>query len=321
MTNAPRDANRVPTLLGVSSLDLITPTSIAVNPATGAMLIDGTSLYTTLDARYLKLSCSNNPLTGELDLPGLFNSVGSLKIMPDAQGNVDLFGDTDVANDANGKTFSVNRRAAEGDTTLSLYVDDARWANIGANWDIKIHSDVVGGEIQLGTVNTNVVRLVGDVNTIGLRSSGTGTENLPLRHYGYITAGGLSGQKYVQWQINDTGDYFHLTRQSDSIVGFKVEMPLMVVGGLNLNVTVVTDTYQVLVTDYTVVCNKATAFTVTLPTAVVGAIFNIKNIGAGTITLVGNPGTDTIDGDVSIQLIQWDAVQVQCYLANKWVIV
>jgi hypothetical protein len=186
-----------------------------------------------LTNNFLKLDCSNDPLTAPLDLPELYNSAGSLKIMPDVQGNVDLFGDTDVANDVDGKIFTVNRRAAEGDTTLSLYVDSNRWANIGANWDIKIHSDVASGEIQLGTVNTNVVRLLGDVNSIGLRSSGTGTENLPLRHYGYITAGGLSGQKYVQWQLDDTDDYFHLTRQSDSVLGFKVDMPFIVGDGTN----------------------------------------------------------------------------------------
>lgn len=40
MANARRDGNFKPTLLGVSSVDFETPTTIAVNPATGAMLID-----------------------------------------------------------------------------------------------------------------------------------------------------------------------------------------------------------------------------------------------------------------------------------------
>lgn len=39
---AKRDGNRVTTLIGVSSVDLSTPTLIAVNPATGAMLAEGT---------------------------------------------------------------------------------------------------------------------------------------------------------------------------------------------------------------------------------------------------------------------------------------
>jgi len=40
MANAQRDGNYVPTVIGVSSVDLITPTLVAVNPATGAVLID-----------------------------------------------------------------------------------------------------------------------------------------------------------------------------------------------------------------------------------------------------------------------------------------
>ena len=55
MSNASRDNNRVPTLLGVSSIDFSTPTTIGVNPTTHALYIDGTSLYVSLDARYLML--------------------------------------------------------------------------------------------------------------------------------------------------------------------------------------------------------------------------------------------------------------------------
>lgn len=40
MANAQRDGNYVPVALGVSSVDLVTPVPIAVNPATGAVLID-----------------------------------------------------------------------------------------------------------------------------------------------------------------------------------------------------------------------------------------------------------------------------------------
>ena len=40
MTDAPRDENRVPVILGVSTVDGETPTPIKVNPATGAVLIE-----------------------------------------------------------------------------------------------------------------------------------------------------------------------------------------------------------------------------------------------------------------------------------------
>lgn len=55
MADAARDQNRVPAIIGVSSIDLETPTRIAVNPVTNAMLIDGASL----DGRFVKLNNAN----------------------------------------------------------------------------------------------------------------------------------------------------------------------------------------------------------------------------------------------------------------------
>lgn len=66
MVNAARDGNYKSTLLGVSSVDLVTPTRIAANPTTGALIIDSTSLYSGLDTRYLKLNASNSPVTGNI---------------------------------------------------------------------------------------------------------------------------------------------------------------------------------------------------------------------------------------------------------------
>lgn len=40
MANAPRDGNRIPTLLGVSSSGFLIPTTVAVNPSTHAMLVE-----------------------------------------------------------------------------------------------------------------------------------------------------------------------------------------------------------------------------------------------------------------------------------------
>lgn len=85
------------------------------------------------------------------------------------------------------------------------------------------------------------------------------------------------------------------------------------------NCITVIDTYQMLSSDDTVVCNKEDAFVVTLPTAVVGQVFTVKNIGAGTVTLEGLVD-DTIDGAANKEILQWACVTVQCYEANKWVV-
>ncbi len=77
MTQARKDENYVSTVIGVSSIDLSTPTLIGVNPITGAVLIDGTSLYTTLDTRYLLLAATNDPLTGVLTAPNYISTVAT----------------------------------------------------------------------------------------------------------------------------------------------------------------------------------------------------------------------------------------------------
>lgn len=91
-------------------------------------------------------------------------------------------------------------------------------------------------------------------------------------------------------------------------------------GGLIGSITNATDTYTILYTDETVICNKATAFTVTLPTAVVGQKFTIKNINTGLVTIDGD-STDTIDDTETKTLSQWDSMTIQCNVANKWVII
>lgn len=60
MTDSRRDGNFVNTIIGVSSIDLETPTPIAVNPATGAVLIDPANL----DSRYVNVT--GDTMTGNL---------------------------------------------------------------------------------------------------------------------------------------------------------------------------------------------------------------------------------------------------------------
>lgn len=86
------------------------------------------------------------------------------------------------------------------------------------------------------------------------------------------------------------------------------------------SVTTVTDTYVVLSTDETVICNKSTDFTITLPAAVVGKIFRIKNINTGVVTVEGHVA-ETIDDELNQIIFQWDCLLIQCYASNKWAII
>lgn len=81
-----------------------------------------------------------------------------------------------------------------------------------------------------------------------------------------------------------------------------------------------TANYTLLAADYLVECT-ANTFIITLPTAVgiVGKEYVIKNSGTGTITVDPN-GSQTIDGAVTQNLIQYDAMKIMSNGTN-WMIV
>lgn len=65
MANAKHDDNRNTTLIGVSSVDLATPTNVSVNPTTGALLVD-TSSGTTADVNLAEVGGASFSLGQQL---------------------------------------------------------------------------------------------------------------------------------------------------------------------------------------------------------------------------------------------------------------
>lgn len=88
-------------------------------------------------------------------------------------------------------------------------------------------------------------------------------------------------------------------------------------------ITTVTNTYVVLTTDEIIVCNKVSAFNVTLPEAVIGQAFTFTNINIGVVTVVAKTGgtADLIDGETTQSLRQWDSMTIRSYAANRWSII
>lgn len=94
-----------------------------------------------------------------------------------------------------------------------------------------------------------------------------------------------------------------------------------ITGGVQLTTTTKTADYVATVADHVIVCNKATAMTITLPAATgSGQWFVISSIGAGAVTVDGN-SSDTINGLTTQTIGQYDAMQVVDYAANAWVII
>lgn len=82
----------------------------------------------------------------------------------------------------------------------------------------------------------------------------------------------------------------------------------------------ITDSDTSALSDYTIVCNKTTAMTVTLHAAntCTGQILNIKNINTGLVTVDAN-STETIDWDLTQTLVQWENLTIQSNGTN-WII-
>jgi hypothetical protein len=110
---------------------------------------------------------------------------------------------------------------------------------------------------------------------------------------------GLSG---IQGGAVD--EYYHLT---------ELEHTRLSTG--SLSISSITTTYSILSTDDVLLCNGT--FTVTLPSALgSGKLYHIKNIGVGVITLAGN----TIDGESSQTLHQWENINIIDGSINNWYI-
>lgn len=86
----------------------------------------------------------------------------------------------------------------------------------------------------------------------------------------------------------------------------------------NGTINIITDDYTILTSDETIICNKSTALTITLPNTVVGKVFEIKNIGEGIVTVDGS-GIN-IDEDTSLNILQWEALTIECIINNIWTV-
>ena len=151
-----------------------------------------------------------------LDTDEIGNSSGDLKIQPNAEGDIVFCGEGTIGDDEDGKAVYVKRMANEGSGYGKLFLNSYNDFYIQASQSLKLE----GGSDLLLQENAK-----GDVSFFQYTPSGV---NRTISQTGWITA--ASDKKYIQWQLSDTDDYFHLTRQDSYIKGFKVEMPVEIVG-------------------------------------------------------------------------------------------
>ncbi len=140
---------------------------------------------------------------------------GDLKILPSATGDVELFGGTDVANDSDGKSFYVHRKAEEGDNYLRFFVSQWREPELEMDGISVFRKEDAKISFARGNTSVQFFKYSGDTDPV-------------FQQNGYITAG--SDNKYIQWQVNDATDKFELTREDANITAFDIQMPLITDG-------------------------------------------------------------------------------------------
>ena len=104
-------------------------------------------------------SLGNAQFNVSMDVPEIYNNSGLLKIQPDVQGDVELFGDTDVDNAATGKIFKIWRRAAEGNDYIRFYIGANQTGFIHASCPLTLQSQV---PFTINSVTDDIIFKVGD---------------------------------------------------------------------------------------------------------------------------------------------------------------
>ena len=134
-----------------------------------------------------------------VDTPKIYNSAGLFKIQPDAQGDVELFGDTDVANNENSKIFKMWRRAPEGNDYIRFYISQTRNAYIHASNKLTLQAQV---PFTINSVTDDIIFKVGD---------NAGVKKFYFRDSDGNTVAKIDSNGILNIDAN-TGGYLNLTR-------------------------------------------------------------------------------------------------------------
>lgn len=220
----------------------------------------------------------------------------------------------------------------------------------GQNWSYGMRGSTNNFVVATGTVVTGNEKLV--IKTSGNVGMGTNNPDKILHLKGvdpnlhiegananqvYITVNETGGQEWSFGMRGSTNNFVIATGtvvttnekiliKTDGSVGIGTSSPvtkLDVNGGIALNLVSKTEAYTATTADHTIICGSGNeSFTVTLPaaTGVTGIIYNIKNIGTGTITIDAD-GTETIDGELTAILsAKYDCITIQCDGSNWHII-
>jgi hypothetical protein len=127
---------------------------------------------------------------------------------------------------------------------------------------------------------------------------------------------GASGSTLTRTVLKSTNSGSHISLSGNA----QVFITALAEDFGSMPVTVVTGSYIILSTDELIVCNSVNGFDVTIPSGTAsGDHYMIKNINTGIITI--KKSGNTIDGESTQQVRQWDAIELADYAINSWIII
>ncbi|KKK86735.1 hypothetical protein LCGC14_2760270, partial [marine sediment metagenome] len=153
---------------------------------------------------------------GLLTVPDIIGSAASsaLKLNPTAAGDVTLFEDTDVADGADGKSFYIHRKAAEGDTSWRFYITSFKEAFLTAS---GLGIVTATGILRLESNSEVLIQSFAN-SSVSFYSAASAGENPKVSIGGYITAATAVKDAYLQ--VDDANDEFLFGLEDANLTGF-----------------------------------------------------------------------------------------------------
>lgn len=314
MARAVRDSNYQPVLLGVSSVDGITPVPIKIDPVSGGVLLDSASLYTGLDTRYVQLA--GDTMTGALTIAGSDASNFSGLILQNNDGTAFSLTSLNFQNSGETALSRISHMIYSGGTSADLrfYLTSAGVTSAAITFEHhgRLGVGVTSPSVPLHVLDAQITEHISqDLFSDGIRiyKQGNGTSSSgavkDTSEIGYHSFYGWDGSAYGRGAyalVTAVGDfttsshgmkYEIYTTPSGSTTGVS-RLQISDTGTVNIPtaLTVNTDTVATLTATQTMTNKTLTSPVINSPT---GFLTGAAKISVGTST----PGSPTT-GDVWI---------------------